>query len=141
MRIELAGQMALETRKRLQDEARAIGISEEYIFKLVTDFYVKVRAHPELGPVFDDVILDNWPDHLQQMELFWTSIALRTGSYHGQPMPVHRSLTNAHPEHFKIWLDLFEQTLRETAPNPKVVDYFMGYANLMAERLSRVMFS
>lgn len=141
MRIELAAQTALETRKRLQDEARAIGVSEEYISKLVTDFYVKVRAHPELGPVFDDVILDNWADHLHQMEHFWTSIALRTGTYQGNPMLVHRSLTNAHPEHFTIWLDLFEQTLLETAPSPEVVDYFMGYANSIAERLSRAMFS
>lgn len=141
MRIEVASQMAMETRRRLQEEARAMGVSEAYISSLVEDFYTKVRAHPELGPVFDKVILDNWPAHLETMKRFWESIALRTGNYHGNPMPLHKALENAKPEHFGIWLSLFEVTLRETAPNLEVVEYFMGFANVMGERLSQAMFS
>lgn len=141
MNINVAAQVAMETRQRLQEEARSMGISEEYIDRLVEDFYAKVRAHPELGPVFNDVILENWPDHLHRMKLFWNSIALRTGTYKGNPMMAHKQLTNGLPEHFPIWLDLWHQTLVETAPQPEVVDFFMGFANMMAERLSSVMFS
>lgn len=140
MRIEVAAEMALETRRKLQAEARAIGISEEYISVLVDAFYIKVQSHPELGPVFNEVIQDNWAEHLRKMKLFWNSIALRTGTYQGSPMKSHRALQNAKPDHFPTWLNLFETTLQETAPNQQVVDYFMNYAHVMATRLSKAMF-
>lgn len=141
MRIEIATQIALEKRRELQAQARSIGVSEEYISELVDTFYERVRAHPELGPVFDEVIRDNWPKHLTRMKLFWSSIALRTGKYRGNPMPVHKALTNAQPEHFVMWLDLFKQTLVDTAPTPEATEYFMGFANAMGDRLSKAMFS
>lgn len=141
MRINVNSESALETRRRLQSEARGIGITEEYVSLLVEAFYEKVRAHPELGMVFDSVIQDHWPEHLHKMKLFWNSIALRTGTYKGNPLNVHRALTEANTGHFVIWLELFQETLRETAPNHEVVDYFMGYANSMALRLSKAMFS
>lgn len=141
MRIEMAAHLAQETREQLQKEARAIGVSEEYISVLVDAFYAKVRAHAELGPVFNDAIQENWPRHMQQMKLFWNSVALRTGTYKGNPMLVHKALTSAKPEHFAIWRSLFEQTLLETAPRPEVVDYFMGFANVIGERLAKAMFS
>lgn len=141
MNIEVAAQQALATRRELQAEARAIGVSESYISLLVDAFYDKVQIHPELGPVFNDVIQNNWPVHLQRMKLFWNSIALRTSEYQGNPLPKHKALTEAKPEHFTIWLSLFRETLSETAPSPEVVDYFMGFADAMAARLSKAMFS
>ena len=141
MTTEAALLNALETRKRLQSEARAMGITEDYITLLVDAFYGKVRAHPELGPVFDNHIQDHWPDHLARMKLFWNSIALRTGTYRGNPLPVHKALSDARSEHFQIWLDLFKETLVETAPSTGVVDQFMKYATSMADRLSKAMFS
>lgn len=140
MRIEVAAQTALETRKRLQEEARAMGIDEAYIDHLVDAFYVKVRAHPELGPVFDGVVQHDWPGHLQKMKLFWHSIALRTGTYRGNPMVLHTALDNAKELHFSIWLQLFKQTLEETAPNQAVITYFMEFADEMGARLSKAMF-
>ncbi len=134
-------QKALETRKGLQDHARSIGVSEEYVSLLVDTFYNKVRTHHELGKVFDDVIQDRWPVHLAKMKSFWGSIALRTGGYKGNPMMTHAALTEAKNGHFAIWLRLFEETLNETAPTPEVVQYFMGYANTMAARLSKAMFA
>lgn len=139
--VAAATDIAMEKRKKLQDEARAIGVSEEYISVLVDEFYTKVRADAELGPVFDHVILDRWPWHLNRMKDFWNSIALRTGTYRGNPMIAHQALTEGKPEHFDIWLRLWKQTLEETAPNPEVVEFFMGYANAMGDRLSRAMFS
>ena len=116
-------------------------LSEETIAQLVEEFYVKVRAHAELGPYFDGIIQDHWPEHLEIMKKFWSSIALGPGTYHGHPMPIHRALPNAKPEHFTIWLQLFEETLGEVAPNDQVEAFFMGKARIMGERLSRAMFS
>lgn len=140
MRIDVKSESALETRERLQAEARSIGITEEYVSLLIDTFYAKVRAHAELGKVFDDVIQDRWPEHLHKMKMFWNSIALRTGTYKGNPLAVHVVLDEAKPAHFMVWLELFKATLVETAPNHLVVDYFMGYANTMALRLSKAMF-
>lgn len=131
---------ALDKRRELQQAAIDIGVSEEYVSLLVDTFYGKVREHPELGPVFNNVIQDRWPEHLGKMKLFWSTIALRTGRYQGNPMRVHQALTEAEPGHFATWLRLFEETLRETAPTEEAVDYFMQYAYTMAARLQRAMF-
>lgn len=135
-----AYELALEKRKELQQKAQDMGITEAYISCLVETFYEKVRTHTELGPVFNEVIGDRWPYHLTKMKSFWSSLALRTGTYQGRPMQAHKALTNAEPEHFKIWLNLFEETLRETAPSPAAVEYFLNFAETIAGRLQRVMF-
>ena len=132
---------AMETRGKLVEQARSIGITEELIDLLVDQFYGKVQNHPDLGPVFNDAIQDRWPIHLAKMKVFWKSLAFRTGEYEGQPMRVHRALTAAQPEHFDIWLKLFEETLREIAPNEAVVEYFLSFAKTMAARFKRGMFS
>jgi hemoglobin len=38
---------------------------------------------------------------------FWSSVMLRTGRYHGQPMPMHARLP-VDAAHFDTWLALFE---------------------------------
>lgn len=132
---------ALKKREELQQAARNMGVTEDYISTLVDAFYEKVRNHQELGPVFNSAIQHRWPVHLAKMKLFWSSVALRAGTYKGDPMKTHKALTNASPHHFKIWLNLFEKTLQETAPNQDVVDYFMGFAHTMSPRLQKAMFS
>jgi len=131
---------AMETRGKLVEQARSIGITEEMIDQLVDRFYGKVQDHAELGPVFNGAIQDRWPVHLGKMKVFWKSLAFRTGEYEGQPMRVHRALSAAKPEHFDSWLQLFEETLREVAPNEEVVDYFMSFAQTMAARFQKGMF-
>ena len=135
-----AYELALEKRKELQQKAQEMGITEAYISCLVETFYEKVRTHAELGPVFNEVIGDRWSIHLAKMKSFWSSLALRNGTYQGRPMQAHKALTNAEPKHFNIWLTLFEETLRETAPSPGAVEYFLGFANSIAGRLQKAMF-
>jgi len=132
---------AQETRRRLQEEARSIGINEEYISLLVDSFYARVRQHPELGPVFEKAIGDAWAEHMPKMKAFWSSVVLRTGAYGGKPMVVHKALTDARPEHFAIWLTLFEETLRATSPNEQVTKAFLDGAKQMAVRLQAGMFA
>jgi hemoglobin len=132
--------LAQQIRLGLQDEYRALGINEEYISILVDQFYTKVRANPDLGPIFGSRIGDQWEPHLGKMKTFWGSVMLRTGAYGGKPMQVHVGVREAKPEHFKTWIKLFNETLNETAPNDKVVELFMERATTMSSRLQAVMF-
>ena len=131
---------ARERRAELQRKARAIGIDEAYIARLVDTFYQRVRADPTLGPIFDGVIRDRWDHHLPRMKEFWASVALHAGTYSGQPVPAHVKLTHVQRSDFQLWLKLFRETLEQTAPTPEVIDYFMERAQRIAESLQLAMF-
>jgi hemoglobin len=127
-------------REHVHHEAFKIGIDEEYISILVDSFYDRIRSHQTLGPIFAEAIGSNWQPHLTKMKDFWSSVAISTGRYHGQPVPAHQKLTRVQQHHFGIWLDLFRQTLVQTAPTPQAVDYFMERAQRIACSLQIAMF-
>ena len=134
-------QSAEARRKKLQAAAASIGVSEAYISQLVEAFYTKIRADDVLGPIFASAIKDgDWAPHLATMKRFWSSVALSTGHYSGQPVPKHKAHSAIQPEHFALWLDLFEHTLHETAPDPATVPYFMERANRIAKSLQLALF-
>ena len=108
------------------------GIDEAMIAGLVGAFYDKVRVDPLLGPVFDARISD-WGPHLQQMRLFWSSVALLSGRYHGRPLPVHARL-DIGPVHFERWLELFFETTAEVC-TPEAAAFFMDRARNIARSL------
>jgi hemoglobin len=108
------------------------GIDEAMIERLVRAFYVHVQADPLIGPVFAARIT-NWEPHLQQMFAFWSSVALMTGRYHGQPMRKHLPLP-VDGRHFDRWLALFAETAHEICP-PKAAVHFIERANRIAESL------
>jgi len=130
---------AEERRQDILDQAAALGIDEAYISTLVEIFYTSVRAHQVLGPVFETAIQD-WPPHLATMKTFWASVALGAGTYSGKPVPAHAKHRHIQQWHFNLWLALFEQTLRDTAPKPGAVAYFMERANRIAQSLQFAMF-
>ena len=51
---------AQERREQIRRDAANMGIKDDYISTLVETFYSRVRTDPELGPIFDGVIGDNW---------------------------------------------------------------------------------
>jgi hemoglobin len=108
------------------------GIDEAMIERLVRAFYARVRVDPLIGPIFDLRIAD-WERHLQQMYAFWSSVALMSGRYHGQPMAKHLPLPVGAP-HFDRWLELFVATARETCPAP-AAEHFIERASRIAESL------
>ena len=108
------------------------GIDETMIARLVDAFYDKVRADPLIGPVFGTRITD-WAPHLEQMRLFWSSVALMSGAYHGRPMPKHLPLP-VDARHFDRWLALFEATAHEICPPPAAA-HFIERARRIAESL------
>jgi hemoglobin len=91
---------ATAARNTVRDAALKAGINEVFIGELVQSFYARIRAHKQLGPIFDAVIDETWPEHLQKMKEFWSSVALHTGRYNGKPVEVHRALTMLQPSHF-----------------------------------------
>lgn len=126
---------AAERRAEIQAEAARLGIDDAYISRLVETFYERIRAHALLGPIFDNEIGDNWGPHLAKMKDFWASVAMNAGRYSGKPVPAHTKLTDLQPWHFGVWLGLFEQTLKDTAPHPEAVPYFMERARRIAQSL------
>lgn len=108
------------------------GIDEAMIERLVRAFYVRVQKDPLIGPVFEERIAA-WEPHLQQMFAFWSSVALMTGRYHGQPMRKHMPLP-VDGRHFDRWLALFEATARDLC-SPKAADHFVERARRIAESL------
>jgi hemoglobin len=127
-------------RENYRRQAETYGIDEAFISLLVESFYAKVRAHEELGPIFDRVIGDNWGEHLAKMKQFWGAVALKTGEYHGRPMPAHIKLKEVTPAHFDQWLQLFSENLEEIAPSNEARAFFNERANNIARSLMMGMF-
>jgi hemoglobin len=104
-------------------------ITEAMIADLVATFYARVRQDPQLSPVFERV--KDWDDHLSRLCDFWSSVALMSGRYHGQPMLVHLSLQIG-PRHFDRWLALFEQAATDVCP-PAAAAHFVEKARRIAD--------
>ena len=122
-----------ERRAQLTAKLQAeTGIDEPMIELVVRAFYERVRADALLGPIFAARIAD-WEPHLQRMLAFWSSVALMSGRYHGQPMQKHLPLP-IDARHFDRWLALFEATARELCP-PKAANHFIERARRIGESL------
>jgi len=106
----------------------------EGILKLIKTFYVDVRQHAVLGPIFNAHIPD-WPAHLDKITEFW---ALQTGGesrYRGGFAGAHMSL-GLQPEHFQHWLGLWEwNNARQLAPREA------DEMNARAQELGRRLFT
>lgn len=88
-------------------------ITEAGLTALVDRFYAKVREDAALGPVFNGAIHD-WPEHLDRLQAFWSSVMLTSGRYKGQPLPAHFKHEAAiTPALFERWLALWRETTEE----------------------------
>ena len=88
-------------------------ISEEALGQLVQRFYARVRQDPLIGPVFNDAICD-WPEHLQKLQAFWSSVMLTSGRYKGRPLPAHvKHAERIDAAAFRRWIALWRQTTDE----------------------------
>lgn len=130
------------TQARIQARASAgaAGIDREFISDLVETFYEHIRAHPALGPIFDRQIGDDWGPHLETMKTFWGSLTFHDGQYSGRPMPAHMRLKDVTPEHFDIWLGLFDRSLDEVGAGTEAHDFFHARASRIAESFKLHMF-
>ena len=108
------------------------GIDEAMIERLIRSFYARVREDEVLGPIFAAKIAD-WEPHLEKMFAFWSSVALMSGRYHGQPMAKHLPLP-IDARHFDRWLDLFRNTAHDICPTA-AAQLFVLLSRRIAESL------
>jgi hemoglobin len=91
-----------ETAERRAAVTRAIqaatGLDESVLERLVRAFYETARQDEIIGHKFDGV--QDWETHITQITSFWSSVALHTGRYQGQPLDVHFPL-DLEPPHFR----------------------------------------
>lgn len=88
-------------------------LDEKGLAGLVDAFYARVRNDADLGPIFNDAVRD-WPEHLEKLTAFWSSVMLTSGRYKGQPVPAHvKHRDRITPALFDRWLALWKQTTDE----------------------------
>nr|WP_255245731.1 group III truncated hemoglobin [Sphingobium sp. D43FB] len=115
------------------------GIDDERLEKLVERFYARVRADDALGPIFNDAVGD-WPEHLEKLTAFWSSVMLTSGRYKGQPVPAHRKYADRiTPELFERWLGLWKITTDELMA-PDAAAALQAKAARIAESLQLALF-
>jgi hemoglobin len=91
-----------------------LSVTEQQLTLLVDRFYAKVRCDPLIGPLFNAAIA-NWPEHLEKLSAFWSSVMMTSGRYKGSPMTAHLKHAAAiTPEMFDRWLDLWRETAVDT---------------------------
>ncbi|MBT2187171.1 group III truncated hemoglobin [Sphingobium nicotianae] len=88
-------------------------VDERSLRELVERFYARVREDEQLGPIFNDAIQD-WPEHLDKLTAFWSSVMLTSGRYKGNPLAAHiKHRDRITPELFDRWLALWQLTTSE----------------------------
>jgi hemoglobin len=121
-----------ERRAALAREVTArTGLDAPTIESFLRVFYGAARRDEVLGPAFAAV--PDWEAHIANITRFWSSVALMTGDYHGQPMQAHRHLALT-PAHFVRWLALFERTARAEL-TPEGAEHMLERARRIARSL------
>lgn len=84
----------------------------------------EIRRAGQLKP--DGVLYGRW-------RAFWSSVALMSGRYQGQPMAAHLPLPIDTP-YFDRWLEIFAETGRDICP-PSAAAHFIERAHRIADSL------
>jgi hemoglobin len=115
--------------------ARAAGLTEPLVRQVIDAFYAKVRRDPSLGPVFEDIIQDDWPAHIERINAFWLTATRLGSSYEGRGfMPAHLKHPSIRASLLPRWLLLFRETARDLCP-PAGADVLIDIAERMADSI------
>lgn len=118
-----------------ENEMGIEGITEERLSELVELFYGRVRKDDLIGPVFNRAI-DDWPEHLERLQAFWSSVMLTSGRYKGRPLPAHvKHGDSIRQASFDRWLELWREATEEVLP-PAAAAAMQEKAGRIAESLS-----
>ncbi|MDG4906088.1 MAG: group III truncated hemoglobin [Mesorhizobium sp.] len=115
------------------------GVDRASIGALVRKFYARVREDEQLGPIFTREITGDWGPHLEKMTNFWCSVMLKSGDYHGRPVPAHLKLEDVTEADFDTWLALFRATASDQF-EPETAAVFIERAERIAASLKLAMF-
>ena len=108
--------------------------------RMVHRFYEQVRDDATLGPIFERHVDGRWPEHLDKMVDFWSTVLLGARRYRGNPRSVHAALAEeVDPDAFDVWLELFHRTTHEVFV-PELAEAIDARASMMASGLKQAMF-
>ena len=114
-------------------------IDEQGLRRLVALFYARVREDADLGPIFNAAISD-WPEHLEKLNAFWSSVMLTSGRYKGNPVAAHLKHRDSIDQAlFDRWLALWVRTTEEVMP-PAAAAALQAKAARIAESLQLALF-
>ncbi len=99
---------------------------------MVHAFYDSIREDELLGPIFNERIQDNWPEHLEKMVRFWQTLLLDERTYYGRPFDPHATMPIG-AEHFERWVSLFINNVDTHFQGAKAEE-----AKLRAQNIARV---
>ncbi|MDD6054929.1 MAG: group III truncated hemoglobin [Helicobacter sp.] len=106
---------------------------------LMDIFYAKIRVDKSgLGEVFNNAIGvsdEVWEAHKKKIANFWQGMLLGLGDYSGQPLKVHLELPPFPREFFEIWLELFDNSLRQVFCESVALE-ILQKAQMIAKRFS-----
>lgn len=106
-------------------------ITSEQIDAVMGKFYMRIRAHPVLGPIFKSRVTE-WPEHEAKIGGFWKKAILHEQGYDGNPMMVHMGIPEMRTEHFDDWLGLFDEVLAQELPDHSAASF-----SALAHRIGR----
>ena len=112
-------------------------ITATEIDTVVTEFYARVRADETLGPVFFQSLpplRPAWMEHEEKIAAFWRNAILFERSYIGNPQRVHAQREAVEPEHFAVWLTLFDEVLNEKL-TPELAEAWSALAHRIGRGL------
>lgn len=103
------GTIAIHGKRVVMENRKQISNLDD-IKLLVDSFYDKVREDDLLKDIFNNVIQDRWPEHLEKMYRFWQTVLLGDHTYFGSPFVPHAELP-VERSHFDRWMKLFIETV------------------------------
>lgn len=107
-------------------------VDEQDLARLVERFYATVRTDDLIGPVFNENI-DDWPEHLEKLTAFWSSLMLTSGRYKGAPMAAHlKHRARITPAMFERWLALWREATSVEMP-PAIAASMQAKAERIAQ--------
>lgn len=124
----------IENRNTLNDIT-----SIEDIRLMVNTFYGEIRKDELLGSIFEGIIQDRWPEHLEKMYRFWQTILLADHTYYGSPFAPH-AVMPLEGYHFERWVKIFNQVV-DGLFKGEIANEAKWRANKMAEMfLSKIQY-
>lgn len=108
----------------------------EGILRLIKPFYIDVRQHAVLGPIFNARIQD-WPAHLMHITEFWARQTGGPSQYPGGFAGAHLSL-GIQPTDLQSWLQLWEWNCRRHLAASEA-DELIALAGRIGQQLQRIL--
>lgn len=81
---------------------------------LINTFYDVVKKDDTIGFIFNEIIGEDWSEHLPVMYRFWNTVLFGEAGYTGNPVMKHIALDKQIPlqeAHYTTWLRIWTNTV------------------------------